>query len=55
MSKIQNLFKTIEERGISAKKLSDNTGISTGNKCFVKKGRKNETTRKISQTTSAVI
>ncbi len=39
MSKIQNLFKTIEERGISAKKLSDNTGISTGNISDWKSGR----------------
>lgn len=39
MSKIQNLFKIIEERGISAKKLSDITGISTGNISDWKSGR----------------
>lgn len=39
MLKIQNLYKIIEERGISAKKLSDDTGISTGNISDWKRGR----------------
>ncbi len=39
MSKIQNLFKIMKERGISIKNLSDDTGISTGNISDWKSGR----------------
>lgn len=39
MFKFQNLFKIIEEKGVSAKKLSDDTGISTGNISDWKSGR----------------
>lgn len=39
MFKVQNLFKIIEEKDISAKKLSDDTGISTGNISDWKSGR----------------
>lgn len=39
MLKISNLLKILEERGISAKKLSDDTGISTGNISDWKSGR----------------
>lgn len=39
MSKIQNLFKIMTEREISAKKISDDTGISTGNISDWKSGR----------------
>lgn len=37
--KISNLFKILAEREISAKKLSDDTGISTGNISDWKSGR----------------
>ncbi len=36
---IKNLFKIIEEKGISAKKLSEDTGISSGNISDWKSGR----------------
>lgn len=36
---LNNLFKLIEAKGINAKKLSDDTGISTGNISEWKKGR----------------
>lgn len=36
---VNNLFKLIEARGINAKKLSDDTGITTGNISEWKKGR----------------
>lgn len=39
MFKIHNLFRIIEEKGISAKKFSDDTGISTGNISDWKSGR----------------
>lgn len=39
MLKINNLFKILEEKGFSAKKLSDHTGISTGNISDWKSGR----------------
>ena len=39
MTKIPILFKIMEERKISAKKLSDDTGISTGNISDWKSGR----------------
>ncbi len=39
MLKINNLFKALEEKRISAKKLSDDTGISTGNISDWKSGR----------------
>lgn len=39
MLKINNLFKFLGEKGISAKKLSDDTGISTGNISDWKSGR----------------
>lgn len=39
MLKMSNLFKILAERKISAKKLSDDTGISTGNISDWKSGR----------------
>lgn len=39
MQKTNNLFKFLEEKVISAKKLSDVTGISTGNISDWKSGR----------------
>lgn len=39
MHKLNSLFKILEEIGISAKKLSDDTGISTGNISDWKSGR----------------
>lgn len=41
MSKANILFKTMEEKGISAKQLSNDTGISTGNISDWKNGRSN--------------
>lgn len=39
MLKMSNLFKILAEREISAKRLSDDTGISTGNISDWKSGR----------------
>lgn len=39
MVHLDNLFKRIAERGLSAKKVSDATGISTGNISDWKSGR----------------
>lgn len=39
MVKLDNLFKLMEEQGINAKRISDATGISTGNISDWKSGR----------------
>lgn len=39
MVNLENLFKRISERGLNAKKLSEATGISTGNISDWKSGR----------------
>lgn len=47
MTKIPNLFKLMLEKNVSAKKLSDDTGISTGNISDWKSGRSAPTFEKI--------
>lgn len=47
MVSLDNLFKRISEQGINAKKLSDATGISTGNISDWKNGRSMPTAIKL--------
>ena len=47
MVNLDNLFSLIKERGITAKKLSDDTGISTGNISDWKSGRSMPTAIKL--------
>ena len=47
MVNLDNLFKRIAERGLTAKKLSDATGISTGNISDWKSGRSMPTAIKL--------
>lgn len=46
-TKIPKLFELLKERGVSAKKLSDNTGISTGNISDWKSGRAKPSSEKL--------
>ncbi len=49
MTKIPKLFELMKERNVTAKKLSDDTGISSGNISDWKSGRSKPSTEKLSK------
>lgn len=49
MSDLSNMFRLIAERGLTAKKVADETGISTGNISDWKSGRSSPSVLKLAQ------